>query len=97
MSQRERKPRLHRYTLPFCPSPNGLSSHGRSRRQTMQHLTKRSAHGIHLFLVHRAEERECEAGIAGRLGHREVTPPKAELLAVEGLEVDGGEVRPGRD
>ena len=63
----------------------------------MQHLTKRAAHGIHLFLVHRAEEREREAGIAGRLGHREVTPPKAELLAVEGLEVDGGEVGPGRD
>jgi len=32
----------------------------------MQHITKRAAHGIHLFLVHRAEERDDLSGLIGR-------------------------------
>ena len=59
----------------------------------MQDLTKRAAHGIHLILAHRPEERERQAAIPGCLRHREFSRAKRELVSIEGLKVDRRKVR----
>jgi len=54
-------------------------------------------HVVHLLFAHHAGEGQGQRHIAQRFGHREVAALVAEAFGVEGLKVNGGEVRAAGD
>ena len=63
---------------------------------TVLNRLQRPAHDRHLLLRHHPPEngRQRQAGIPRFLRDRKTAPPVAELLHVEGLQMNGGEVDP---
>ena len=68
-----------------------------ARVRNVSHPNQLLAHVLHLLFAHHAGERQGQRDVAQRFGHREVAARVAELLNVEGLKMNGGEIRAARD